>query len=115
MKDESPFYFQILGKIILSTVSVVCLSNWFFLTPSFAEFSSDSELPQEREIYSTLPGSAQEGTILDITNPTELMNHLRRATSMEDATSPSDAIDEALKALEGGDLPPPAWSKSNQL
>jgi len=28
------------------------------------------------------------------------MNRLRRATAMENATDPSDAIDQALKALE---------------
>ena len=30
----------------------------------------------------------------------DLLNRLRRATAMDNATTPSDAIDEALKALE---------------
>ena len=38
--------------------------------------------------------------MLDATNPMELINRLRQATAMDDATSPSDAIDDALKALE---------------
>ena len=33
-------------------------------------------------------------------NPMELMNIIRRASAMEDATSPSDAIDQALKAFD---------------
>ena len=56
--------------------------------------------PQGRDLYNTLPGENQKGGILDATNPLELMNRLRRATAMDDATSPSDAIDDALKELE---------------
>ena len=63
--------------------------------------SGISDIPQEREIYETLPGSGEKGTILDVTNPMDLMNQLRRATAMDNATNPSDAIDQALKVLEG--------------
>ena len=33
------------------------------------------------------------------TNPFEIVEMLRRATSMNDATKPSDAIDDALKSF----------------
>ena len=55
---------------------------------------------RESEFSNTLPGQKQNKTILDATNPMEFMNQLRQATAMDNATSPSDAIDEALKALE---------------
>ncbi|EAR20002.1 hypothetical protein WH7805_13818 [Synechococcus sp. WH 7805] len=41
--------------------------------------------------------------MLDATNPMELMQRLRQATSLNDATAPSDAIDAALRALEQPD------------
>ena len=34
------------------------------------------------------------------TNPFELVDMLRKANSMNDATSPSDAIDEAIKTFD---------------
>lgn len=53
---------------------------------------------QQRELdYGTGP---QRNTVLDATNPIDLMNRLRRATAMDDATPPSDAIDAALKDFQ---------------
>ena len=79
------------------------------------QLSMATELPQERDLYNTIPGSNQKDTILDATSPMDLMNRLRRATAMDDATTPSDAIDEALKALEDINtsisLPPERISK----
>ena len=39
-------------------------------------------------------------------DPLRLMNALKRATAMDDATSPSDALDEALKAFEDNEPGP---------
>ena len=56
------------------------------------------ERNEDRDIYNTLPGeSKKKGSVLDVTNPMELMRTLRQATSMNDATDPVDAIDEALR------------------
>ena len=56
---------------------------------------------EEREIY----GNTNEGgSVLDAANPMDLLNQIRRATAMDDATPPSDAIDAALKAYQN----PPA-------
>ena len=58
------------------------------------------ERNDDRDIYNTLPGeSKKKGSVLDVTNPMELMRTLRQATSMNDATDPVDAIDEALREL----------------
>jgi hypothetical protein len=53
--------------------------------------------PQERQVYD---GGASKSSVLDATNPIDLMNRLRRSTAMDDATSPSQAIDKALKDLD---------------
>ncbi|MFM7696758.1 MAG: hypothetical protein ACKO6G_08825 [Vulcanococcus sp.] len=59
---------------------------------------------QEQRIYDYGPGgsngSSKSGSILDSTNPIDLMNKIRRGTAMDEATAPSDAIDAALKELE---------------
>ena len=36
--------------------------------------------------------------------PLELMNVLRRARAMDEATTPSDALDEAIQAFESQDV-----------
>ncbi len=64
----------------------------------------DREVPAEREIHNTFSEDQKKGTLLDATNPMELINRLRQATSMDNATSPSDAIDDALKALEDQEI-----------
>ena len=51
---------------------------------------------QERELdYGT--GTNRGGTVLDSANPIDLMNKLRKATAMDDATTPGDAVDAALR------------------
>ncbi|WP_114994417.1 hypothetical protein [Synechococcus sp. UW179A] len=58
------------------------------------------ERNEDRDIYNTLPGGGKKkGSVLDVSNPMELMRSLRQATSMNDATDPVDAIDEALREL----------------
>nr|WP_115095099.1 hypothetical protein [Synechococcus sp. UW106] len=52
---------------------------------------------EEREIYGN---TNDNGSVLDAANPMDLMNRIRRSTAMDDATPPSDAIDEALKAFQ---------------
>ena len=100
MKNSESFLGKNFKSIALTSISVI-LSAWnMACIPSYAQLSGISEIPREREIYNTLPGNDEKGTILDVTNPMDLMNRLRRATAMQNATSPSDAIDEALKALE---------------
>lgn len=66
-----------------------------FAEPSGGFTSSN----RQSEFYDTLPGG-DKGSIFDATNPMDLINRLKRATAMDDATSPSDAVDKALKALD---------------
>ena len=85
------------AKVLLLIAAFGC---FFHGNIAQSELSSIHQTPQEKEFYSTTPGNHKKGTILDATNPMDLMNRLRRATAMDNATSPSDAVDEALKALE---------------
>jgi len=53
----------------------------------------------EIEINSSTKSDEDNG--LDFTsNPFELVEMIRRANSMNDATSPSDAIDDAIKSFD---------------
>ena len=70
------------------------------LFPSYAETVGNQELPEEREIHNTFSGAKGKGTIFDATNPMQLLNRLREATAMDNATSPSDAIDDAIRAFD---------------
>ena len=69
-------------------------------------FSSQSQslekddFPDQLEIHDTFSADENKGTLLDVSNQMDLMNRIRQKTAMEDATSPTDAIDEALKALD---------------
>ena len=62
--------------------------------------------PQDRQLFGngsgTGSGVGQPGSSsgLDITNPIELINRIRRSTALDDATPPASAVDQALKALE---------------
>jgi hypothetical protein len=61
--------------------------------------------PQERQVYD---GGGSKSSVLDATNPIDLMNRLRRSTAMDDATSPGQAVDKALKDF---DKPAPAATR----
>ena len=50
-------------------------------------------------------GKQDGGSIFNTANPIELMNKLRKSSSMDDATSPSDAVDAALKGLNSSPAP----------
>ena len=62
-----------------------------------------SSLP-ERQFYDYGPSTTSSGSsgssLLNTANPMDLMNKLRRSTALDDATSPSSAVDQALKDLE---------------
>ncbi len=61
-------------------------------------FSTD----EKRDIFSTFDSEDQNDDGLPI-DPFDLMNRLKQAGAMNDATTPSDALDEALKAFDESD------------
>ena len=85
---------------LCSSISLACLNIFAVLMPLQAQTVDKGTIPQQREIHNSFGNEQESGGVLDATNPMELLNRLRRATAMDDATSPSDAIDEALKAFD---------------
>ena len=61
-------------------------------------FSSQENYFEEIELNNTKDGY-QGGSVIP-TNPFEIVDKIRKANSMNDATSPSDAIDEAIRSFE---------------
>ena len=98
--NRAPLGLNPLCKLGLAALPIALLSLTTVVDRAEAQLSGDYQTPQERDLYNTVPGNNDKGTILDATNPMDLMNRLRRSTAMDDATDPSDAIDAALKALE---------------
>jgi hypothetical protein len=57
---------------------------------------------EKRDIYSTFDTEDQIDKGLPI-DPFDLMNRLKQAGAMNDATTPTDALDEALNAFDQSD------------
>ena len=90
------YFFKSLAK------SIPLLIYSFALISLRGNFLNAEFLSQELEI-DTSTKSEEDGSVLP-TNPFELVEMIRRQNSMNDATNPSDAIDDALKSfnsLEG--------------
>ena len=78
------------------------ISLFIFLTlliPLKGDFLNAEYLFEELEI-DTSTKTENDNSILP-TNPFELVEMMRRQNSMNDATDPSDAIDDALKSFNG--------------
>ncbi len=60
--------------------------------------------PQERQLFGA-GSTGAGGTALDAKNPLDLINQLRRSSSLDDATPPGTAIDRALRDLEATTKP----------
>ena len=78
---------------------IICLfiSQNFFI--SYKLFAQDSYDFNELEINRSV--NLEEEDNFDFpTNPFEIVDRIRRANSMNDATKPSDAIDDAIKSFD---------------
>ena len=83
------------GKRLPNSITYVI---FFILLISFkGNYLTAEYLFEELEIdYST---KTEDGRPVLPTNPFELVEMIRRQNSMNDATNPSDAIDDALKSF----------------
>ena len=88
------------GALGVAWSSLMLISVPATAQTSLSESGPGFETNSDRDIFNTLSGESDKGSVLDATNPMELMQRLRQATSFNDATDPSDAIDAALRALE---------------
>lgn len=60
--------------------------------------------PQDRRLFDGDLGDERDAG-LDLNNPLEIINRLRRSTAMDDATPPGDAVDAALREFETRSAP----------
>ncbi len=77
--------------------------------------SSFGQSVQEQQIYDNSPTGRQQSGLLQTGNPIELMNKLRRSSAMDNATTPGDAVDQALRALDTQGSPVPQTPGSSAV
>ena len=77
--------------------SITFLIFFTLLIPLKGDYLNAEYLFEELEI-DTSTKSEDDGSVLP-SNPFELVEMIRRQNSMNDATDPSDAIDDALKSF----------------
>tara|TARA_Y100001968_G_scaffold149226_1_gene136460 strand:+ start:294 stop:629 length:336 start_codon:yes stop_codon:yes gene_type:complete len=86
--------FALLTPILITTGHVISSSRITKLS-ELKNYSID----EKRDIYSTFDTEDQIEQGLPI-DPYDLMNRLKQAGALNNATSPSDALDEALSAFD---------------
>ena len=83
-------------NIYLGSLIYVFITPIFFI--SYQSYAQESYKLNELEINRSI--NLEEQDDLDFTNPFEIVDKIRRANSMNDATKPSVAIDEAIKSFD---------------
>ncbi len=91
------FAFTCLTPIFITAGQVFSSSRTIIIS-EVKNYSTD----EKRDIYSTFDSEDQIDQGLPI-DPFDLMNRLKQAGAMEDATTPSDALDEAINAFDHSD------------
>ena len=78
---------------------LICLfiTTYFFI--SYQSIAQESNKLNEIEINRIMNLENEDNLDLP-TNPFEIVDRIRRANSMNDATNPSDAIDDAIKSFD---------------
>ena len=91
-----------------SLAPLALLALFGFAAPGLAQQTGYGQTlgtsPQERQMYDGGP-AGRENSILDATNPIDLMNRIRRSTALDDATPPGTAIDQALREFDSQSAP----------
>ena len=116
IRDESLVLNQVsssvCGKLLLAffllapisfTAGRVAFDSRIIKISELQNYSTD----EKRDIFSSFDMEAQKDNGLPI-DPFDLMNRLKQAGAMNNATTPSDALDEALNAFdqsEYGNIP----------
>jgi len=80
--------FKLITSVIFFTLLITLKSDYLNAENLFEELEIDTSTKVEKD-SSVIP-----------TNPFELVEMIRRYNSMNDATKPSDAIDDALKSFD---------------
>lgn len=104
------------GALVIALLAAFPVALGAGLRPAAAQQSGYGQTmgtsPAESQIYNYDPASGGRtgggSGGLSPTNPLDLINKIRKSTAMDDATTPEDAIDQALKELEAQSKPRPA-------
>ena len=75
---------------------ILFISSQFLLNSDLS--SQESYKLKDIEINSTTKSVGNDNSVIP-SNPFELVDMIRRINSMNDATNPTDAIDDALKSF----------------
>ena len=75
---------------------ILLISSQFFFNNDIS--SQESNKLNDIEINSTTKSTGNDNSVIP-SNPFELVDMIRRINSMNDATNPTDAIDDALKSF----------------
>ena len=85
-------------------LSILTLFFYFLIFNYYnSVFSSQEDYFEELELNNNTKDGFESNSAIP-TNPFEIVDMLRRANSMNDATSPSDAIDDAIRSFDKLDL-----------
>ncbi len=87
--------FTCLAPILITAGQVFSSSSRTIRISEVKNYSTD----EKRDIYSTFDTEDQIDQGLPI-DPFDLMNRLKQVEAMDNATTPSDALDEALNAFD---------------
>ena len=92
-----------LSLIFLATILITAGQDIFFSRITEISEVKNYSSVEKRDIYSTFDSEdkMEQGLPLD---PFELMDRLKQAETMNNATTPSDALDEALNAFDQLDV-----------
>ena len=97
MKNQSFYFFRIIICLFFFTLIPHYLTFYLELKKNDFVIAGLKGPNTEKNIHSTFDDSNDS---FFPSNPLELMNVIRSIESMNDATTPSDAIDDALKAFD---------------
>ncbi len=75
---------------------ILLISSQFFFNNDISP--QESNKLNDIEINSTTKSTGNDNSVIP-SNPFELVDMIRRINSMNDATNPTDAIDDALKSF----------------
>ncbi|MFM7267364.1 MAG: hypothetical protein ACKOZT_02085 [Cyanobium sp.] len=93
-----------LGVLLLLGCGVLALRPAAAQQTGYGQTLGGTATPQERQLFGA-GSTGAGGTALDAKNPLDLINQLRRSSSLDDATPPGTAIDRALRDLEATTKP----------
>ncbi len=88
-----------LAFVVLTPISFSIGRSFFYSRIIKISEVNDFLTDDRRDIYSTFDTEDENDNALPL-DPFDLMNRLKKAGAMNDATTPSEAIDEALNAFD---------------